>query len=238
MPKRPPDEELRTPGRVPKEVLDYFRAKGLKPAFAWFDVWREEHSAAFTVAKVLERDLLDTVRTIIDRAIEKGTTFGQFQKDVRPTLDRSGWSAYAAGNEPRRLYVIYETNMRQARGAGQWTRMERRKTTHPILEYYLGPSRVHRAQHVAWAGTRLPVDDPFWDTHMPMNGWGCKCGVRAITKAEAERRGGVTSRPSRRKVTWEHPRTGRKVKVPIGIDPGFDYNPGKHRLRALEEALK
>ncbi|MCS5516202.1 phage minor head protein [Pseudomonas qingdaonensis] len=32
-----------------------------------------------------------------------------------------------------------------------------------------------RPQHLAWDGTVLPLDDPWWSTHTPQNGWGCKC---------------------------------------------------------------
>ena len=40
------------------------------------------------------------------------------------------------------------------------------------------------------AGTLLPVDDPWWQTHYPPNGWGCKCWVRQVSRREAERLGG------------------------------------------------
>ena len=39
------------PGPVPREALDYFRAKDLRPGFDYRDVWGSEHAHAFTVAK-------------------------------------------------------------------------------------------------------------------------------------------------------------------------------------------
>jgi len=30
-------------------------------------------------------------------------------------------------------------------------------------------------------------------------------------------------------VPWENTRTGETVQVPVGIDPGWDYNPGARR---------
>jgi hypothetical protein len=62
--------------------------------------------------------------------------------------------------------------MRVSRSAGQWQRIDRTKKTLPYLVYYLGPSANHRDEHVGWAGTILPVDHPWWDTHFVPNGWG------------------------------------------------------------------
>ena len=36
---------------IPKQALDYLKKKKLHPAFSYKDVWNEEHSTAFTVAK-------------------------------------------------------------------------------------------------------------------------------------------------------------------------------------------
>jgi hypothetical protein len=73
----------------------------------------------------------------------------------------------------------------------------------------------------------LPVDDPWWDDHMPPNGWGCKCHVIQHSRRVSERRGGVTTRPPGGTYDWKNPKTGKTERVPIGIDPGWDYNPGK-----------
>jgi uncharacterized protein with gpF-like domain len=161
------------PGPPPKEALDYFKAKGLKIGFNYTDVWKEEHNAAFTAAKITELNILATVRGIVERALEDGTTFEQFRKDAGPLLDKSGWSDYHQDTPKKhRLRVIFDTNMRTARSAGQWQRIERTKKLLPFLVYELGPSARHREQHEAWHGTTLPVDHPWWDDHFVPNGWG------------------------------------------------------------------
>ena len=75
-------------------------------------------------------------------------------------------------------------NRRTAYAAGQWARILRTAKALPYLLYSLGPNRDH---HVAIAGTILPFDTPFWHTHFPPNGWGCKCRVRQISSRERER---------------------------------------------------
>ena len=94
-----------------------------------------------------------------------------------------------------RLLAIYGTQLRVARRTGQRERILRTKRSHPYLLYTLGPSANHHPDHVAWEGTLLPVDDPWWDDHFPPTRWCCRCNVRQVSRREAERMGGPTERP-------------------------------------------
>ncbi len=67
------------------------KKKGLQPGFDYRDVWKEEHSNAFTVAKMLNADLLVEVRALVEQALEQGQTFAQFQAVIKPLLVKSGW---------------------------------------------------------------------------------------------------------------------------------------------------
>lgn len=261
--------------RPPKEAQAWFRAKGIKPSFSYTDVWKEEHASSFTVAKAMQTDILKDIREAVDQALAEGKTYQQFQKELKPFLEKKGWWGKQRmvdpldGKEklvqlgsPRRLRVIYETNMRTARTAGQWERIQKTKAALPYLLYTLGPSMEHRPEHVGFHGLLLPVDDDFWKTHMPPNGWGCKCRVRQVSKHEARQlqESGIqaaepeqeinpvtnlptghkekTSVPVRTSVPeiqtreWINKRTGEVHDVPVGLDPGWDYNPGiKGRLK-------
>ncbi|SNS05756.1 Phage Mu protein F like protein [Humidesulfovibrio mexicanus] len=275
MPRREftPKPGFTFPGPPPKEALEFFRAKGLKPSFSYQDVWAEENVANFTVAKAMQLDVLSSISDAAERALSEGRTFRDFAKDLKPELQRQGWwgkrevvdpltgkTRMAQLGSPRRLKTIYDTNMRTARAAGQWERIQRTKRALPFLLYELGPSREHRPEHAAWAGLMLPVDDPFWRSHYPPNGYGCKCRVRQVSRAEATRleKSGVsaqvqetdsesglptgrftsrtlpvrTAAPEVRTRQWTNRRTGEVSQVPVGIDPGFDYNFGEaYRVR-------
>lgn len=230
------------------EVSAYLRQKGDRPAFRWSEVWGEEHAYAFTVAKATQADVLATLRESLQYAKDQGVPYEKWSRDLKPELQRLGWwgavpMADPATGEvrdrelgsPRRLRVIYDANLRSARASGQWERAQRTKGVLPYFVYQLGPSINHRPEHVAKEGVVRPVDDSFWDTWFCPNGWGCKCWQRQITKAEAERRG-VTP-------AFEVPtRTFRRVRddgsveqmqVPVGIDPGWQTNPGRNRSRTL-----
>jgi SPP1 gp7 family putative phage head morphogenesis protein len=268
------------PGPIPADALQYFRAKANRYGFDYRDVWRSEHASAFTVAKAMQAAVLAQIRQALDDALAQGTTMRQFAQRITPVLQELGWWGKAAVTDPatgekvdaqlgspRRLKTIYRANMRTARAAGQWQRAERTKQDLPYLIYELGPSREHRDEHVAWHGTVLPVDDPWWGTHMPPNGWGCKCRVRQISRVEFARMAasGVpgpvrtqetdpetglltghvrrekiavkTQAPPVRQVPWQNKRTGQVEMVPEGIDPGWDTNPGKSRVVNLRKFL-
>jgi len=234
----------------PPEASRFLRAKGLRPAFSFLDVEPEEHAVAFSVAKATELDLLAAMQGHVQRALDEGLTFETFQKNWRsdPALAEwwgrkrmvdpvTGAEEIVQLGSPRRLKTIYDANLRSARAAGQWERIERTKAALPYLEYRLGPSEVHRPEHAAKEGLILPVDSPFWDEWMPPNGWGCKCWVRQLTRREAERRG-VSPAPDVPDRIWTNKRTGEAQLVPEGIDPGWQRNPGRLRRQGVEALLR
>jgi hypothetical protein len=233
-----------TTGPVPKEAVDYFRSKGWKVGFDHQDVWKEEHAIAFTVAKATEMDVLESIRGAVDSAIAEGKPFRDFQKDLTPTLQKLGWWGKqekvdpVTGEKrpvqlgsPRRLQTIYQQNLRSAQSAGQWERIERTQKALPYLRYRIGPSEHHRVEHVAWDGLVLPADDSWWNTHFTPNGWGCQCWIQQLSQFAADKLGGPVPAPKVERVPWTNPRTGKTELVPKGITPGFDFNPGKARLR-------
>jgi hypothetical protein len=231
---------------VPKEALTWFNNKNLKPSFNHLDVYGQEHSKAFTVAKAMELDVLVDIRDAAQKALADGQTFQQFRAELTPTLQKKGWWGRQEMADPqdgrlkevqlgsaRRLRTIYRTNMRTARAAGQWQRIQRTSTSHPYLIYSLGPSENHRQQHVSWNKLVLPANDPFWQTHYPPNGWGCKCRVRQISSAEAQRLG-INTAPEVKTKEWVNKRTGELLQVPVGIDPSWDHNHGAHQNHPIE----
>ncbi|WP_338417064.1 phage head morphogenesis protein [Shinella sp. WSD5-1] len=231
--------------------MAYLEGKGFLPSFHWQDVWAEEHAHAFTVAKATEMDILKAIRDDVERAVRDGIPFEQFRQDLTPRLVALGWWGKkpmvdpVTGEEkivqlgsPRRLQTIYWANTRSAYAAGQWERAQRTKRALPYFIYELGPSENHRPHHVALAGTKLPVDHPFWDTHFCPNGWGCKCRLRQITQFECDELGGVSPDPE---IVWKefrNKRTGEITMIPEGVDPGWHTNPGKARAQTLMQGFE
>lgn len=242
---------------IPRQALEYIRNKKLRPAFSYKDVWNEEHATAFTVAKAMQLDVLSDIKGAVEKAIENGTTFEQFKKELKPTLMQKGWWGKKKMTDPltgetiaaqlgsdRRLKTIYSTNLRSAYQKGQYDRtME--SDLHPYLMYRIGPSLRHREQHLRWNNLIRPKDDPIWNSIFPPNGYGCKCYTVAVTEARKqkyERNGVPAYNPDTRKtvrlpVQTEAPkpsyrnffneRKGTLERIPQGITPGFNWNQGQ-----------
>ncbi len=236
----------------PEEAIAYFRQKGYAVGFDYRDVWQAQHQAAFTVAKAMQLDLLQDIRAEVDRALAEGTTLQDFQKRLMPTLQAKGWWGRQTRQDPltgevrdvqlgspRRLKVIYDTNLRTAHSEGQWERIQARKASFPYLQYDGGNSENPRLQHKAWDGLVLPVDDPFWQSHMPVKEWGCKCRAIPMTAAQLQRHGlGVSESPEVPTAPYVNARTGEVQQIPAGVHPAFHYPPGGRRGSLVQHLVE
>ena len=208
------------------KAIDYLRGKLNVDSESWRDIWEQEHDNAFMVAGAAADDVLLDLRTAVDKAIADGETLEQFRKRFDEAVAEKGW-AYTGGRNWRSK-IIYETNLRQAYNAGREEQIEAAKVRRPYALYRHGDSVSPRAQHKAWDGLVLPVDDPFWQTHTPQNGYGCKCKKYSLSESAMKRRGlKVGTRPTTIKGTKTILVKGRETVVPnyVGVDDGFAYRP-------------
>ena len=239
--------------RAAPEAINYFRNKENQPSFDWRDVAPEEHAFVFTVAKATKIEVLNTIRAELDHAIANGETVESFRRRLAPKLIALGWWGKKRRRDPetgemenvqlgspRRLDTIYWANVRTANAAGAWERAQRTKATMPYFIYNLGPSEVHRPYHVVLEGTILPIDHAFWKQHYPPNGWGCKCWTSQLSAEEAKTLGydPKAPAPDLGMTTYYNRRTGETRAIPVGVDPGWDTNPGMLRQRNLERHLQ
>jgi len=210
------------------EAIRFFRGKLNLPTAQWTDLWEGMHARAFVVAGAMQGELLADFRGAIDKAISEGTTLAEFRKDFDAIVRRHGWSYQ--GGRGWRTRVIYQTNVRQAYKAGREAQLndpELRKSR-PYGLYKHGDSLNPRPLHLEWDGLVIPLDDPWWDTHTPMNGWGCTCKKFAVGERDLKRLGkSATDRPpDNGTYQWINKQTGERLRLPSGIDPGFAYNVG------------
>ena len=161
-----------------QEAVDFILPKLDIPTRRWDDLWQEQHDKGFMVAGAMQADLLDDLHGAVNRAIAEGGTLAQFRNDFDEIVQRNGWTGWTGDGSAKgrawRTKTIYETNLRQSYNAGRERQMadpELRKMR-PYGLYKHGDSIVARPQHLAWDNKVVPLDDPWWDTHTPMNCWG------------------------------------------------------------------
>ncbi len=210
-------------GSLPfKEGIAFFRAKLNLPGERWTDVWKEQHDTAFTVAGAMTTSLLADLRKAVDSAIAEGKSLNWFKREFKNIVKRTGWEH--TGDAAWRAGVIYDTNMRQSYNAGRYRQLQ----NFEFWRYVHGDSRSPRPAHLANHNKILPRTSPWWDVWFPQNGWGCKCRVVGETKQSlARKKLQVSPEPVIEMREWTDKKTGEVHWVAKGIDPGFDYAPGK-----------
>jgi len=229
------------------------RGRRLDPSFAWQDVFEAEHAEMFTVAKSAGFDINQTIFDAFMKALAEGRTERNFAKDLTTLLQEKGWwgrrmvtdpasgeTVAAQLGSPRRLKTIFDVNMRVSYASGHWANFERNRAARPFLRYVAILDERTRPEHRARHNMVLPIDHPTWNIWAPPCGWNCRCtlqslSARDVERLQAEGEALFFEPPPDIFRDWLNKRTGAVSRVPVGIDPGWAYNPGKagHRAAAV-----
>jgi len=253
----------------PADAIAFLKAKGNKFSWNWYDTWKDANSRSFTVAKAMKADVLKAIRSEVTKAIEgdwfdvvgpdgattrikRGLTLQEFQKRLKPQLKTLGWWGKGVDDQgkeiqlgsPYRLRTIYRTNIQTSYMAGRYKQQTAAVGGLPYWQYVAIMDAKTRPAHRALDGKVFPADDPFWDTHYPPNGWGCRCRVRPLTRSALDREGLKVEDSDGKFTTKEEPigsgderklvkvtgyKTTNAFGQPVTVypDAGWDYNPGK-----------
>lgn len=249
-----PQEFAKLASLPPQDAVAYMAAREqLAVTYSWRDMWQPEHSRAFTISRLTQADVLDDLRKGIAASVGGDLTRTDWMRDAQAILEKAGWWGAKEVIDPatgevlktrfdsRRLGLIFDTNTRTAAAAGQWERIQQTKRTFNVLRYVTQDDGRVRAAHKSWHGVALPVDDPFWATHYPPNGWRCRCRVIPMRQKDLDRQVQAqqanppvdpakrlkTERPDVVWRDWLNAKTGQVQRVPMGIDPGWAYNVGQ-----------
>jgi len=163
---------------------DYFMLKALR-----------ENVYVFSGAKTYQQ--IREVSSLLSRT----TGFNEFKKSARDILELY--------NETY-LRAEYNSAIAQGRTASQWQEIQRDKAALPMLTYHTVGDAVVRPTHRELDQITRPVDDKFWDVHMPPNGWNCRCDVlQSDDEVKTDLRG---------------------FKTPEDVPEIFRFNAGKERI--------
>lgn len=218
-------------GSLPfEEAIKYLRDKINMPTERWTDIMRAAHDRAFVVAGAAKADLLNDLHAMINEAIKGKIELAEFRAGFDKAVKKYGWNY--KGSRGWRTATIFNTNMSVAYSAGR----EKQRRDPAIMQEFpydryrtMDDGRV-RPEHKAWNNTVLPANDPWWKTHTPPNGWGCRCWKEPVAGSERSAlvgQGARTEAPDDGTYEYKNPSTGEVSQVPKGIDPGWDYNPGE-----------
>lgn len=81
------------------------------------------------------------------------------------------------------------TAISSAMTARDWTTYQANKVTMPMLRYITAGDKRVRSEHAALDGIQHHIDDDFWNTYYPPNGFNCRCtttqtGIKQTTSRD------------------------------------------------------
>lgn len=102
--------------------------------------------------------------------------FGDFLKDVHDIN---------AKYNKHYLDAEYHHAVRSVEMAGKWIQF-RKDGDRYDLQYRTAEDSKVRSSHRPLDRITLPLDDPFWESYFPPNGWRCRCNVVQVRKGKFE----------------------------------------------------
>lgn len=109
----------------------------------------------------------------------------------------------------------------------RWMDFEENRETHPYLEYVTANDEHVREEHRRLHGLIYPLDDPFWDSYYPPNGWRCRCTVRKCSEREYNHK--MKGYKEREKAPMPSSEDAQKMAGKVVAKP-FRHNVGKSRI--------
>ncbi|WP_154652501.1 phage minor head protein [Flavobacterium rivuli] len=99
--------------------------------------------------------------------------FNQFSRDIAKIKDNYNQTY---------LEAEYNFALTSAQMAGQWAALNPDYN----LQYRTAADERVRDTHAALHDITLPIDDPFWLSYYPPNGWGCRCDAVQVPNGKYE----------------------------------------------------
>ena len=205
----------------PQEAIDYFKDKIVLTPAQFYSLSRQAKVNAFSASEIASLDILTDIFEELAAAIENGTTMEVFRKAVNVRMAARGWK----GLTPYRADTIFRTNVQTAYQVGRWKQMTQPEvqSARPYGVYSAVMDHRTRATHRAVHGVCRRLDDPFWNTWYPPNGYRCRCSVRTLSQRQVDKQNVKVAEGSWQGYVTPPGEPARQL-LP---DPGFDYNPGK-----------
>lgn len=162
---------------------------------------------SFAVAHVEDFQILEGMKQEILNALEKGTGFGEFTKNVDQMFKNKGLPPLSRNH----LDTVFSNNMQSSYMAGKFHQLNRLGEFFPYWQYITMDNGKVRPSHQAMHLQVYHKDDPIWKEWFPPNGHKCRCDVEACDYDDLEE-GGFTLLDS-------------ATHVPIEIGTGKAYHP-------------
>lgn len=197
-----------------REAIEFLRRQLAISSDEWLRILNEEGATSTAIADDTVRSVTQNLAQAVLAQIEAGGTLADFRKDYDAIVQAQGWAYH--DNAGWHSTLVFRLNTGNAYSAGRWEQAQRLEAAKPGTYFgrliTAGDNRV-RDSHAEMQGIVRPIDDAYWSTHWPPNGFNCRCHVQILTARDLARYGYVVT-----------PDGDPRLKVPP--DKGWGYNPG------------
>lgn len=168
------------------EMVGFMEKRFVVPPDIYYgQMYGIQRANAFSVAGISAVKMLERIKFSLVDAIADGTSYEEWKNQVMKgefDVDLPEW----------RYEVIYRTNIQSMYNRGRQAEQRENADYEPYLMYdAVGDSRT-RPSHLEMDGVIRSINDPWWDTHAPPNGYNCRCHTIGLSEDEMMERGGIT----------------------------------------------
>ena len=149
-------------------------------------------------------------------------SFADYRKAVAPITNQynDSW-----------LKSEYNLAVSSARAASKWKEYEADADLYPNLRYVESVSSDQRDDHRKLYDIVKPINDPFWSSNLPPNGWGCKCSVEQTDDQASEQT------PSIQRIPGIAGNPGKSGQIFAASHP-YSKNTTKTEKQSVEQQLE
>ncbi len=202
-----------------EEATRYFQDKLEVTPKEFYALHAKYRSLAFTVSGYTAARVISEFHEELQRAIEEGTSMGDFKSHMDDFLERKGLHKL----HPIQAETIFRTNVQTAYNVGAYKEMTSPAVmaARPYWRYDAVEDSRTRPSHLAMNGRVFPADSPVWDTWYPPNGYKCRCSISTLSKRQVEQQGLEVEEkiPDRVDIGYGY--------IHVMPDKDFHYNPAK-----------
>jgi len=154
-----------------KQILNQASESTELPDEYYDEIPKDLRRSAFTVAGIAKMAVIASLLDSLETAEKNGTDFESWAASIDD-------EKFQSLNDFHKQ-TLYRTNMSVQYNGGR-LQVGLTSDTLVYLKYQATLDDRTRPNHAACDGVTLPIDDTFWRTHTPPNGFGCRCFVLNI----------------------------------------------------------
>ncbi|HMP13432.1 MAG TPA: DUF935 family protein [Saprospiraceae bacterium] len=111
------------------------------------------------------------IKDMVDALVDENGNLREWEqfKAIAETISQNYYEPW--------LRAEYQTAVATGQTAAKWQQFQRNKDVLPFLTYVTQEDERVREAHKVLEGVTKHVDDPYWDTFYPPNGWNCRCDI-------------------------------------------------------------